>query len=647
MSRNKIQEILNAEQIAAGEVVERPANIIKELIENSIDAGSTEIKINIRKAGKRVVQVIDNGIGIPSEELEIALRRYTSSKIRSIKDLQKLSTLGFRGEALASIVTVSKVEIISKTSEEKNGTHIIVEGGKIIKKNKISSPIGINIQVKDLFYNIPARQKFLKSDSTELGHITNIIQRYSLAYPNIHFIYTHNELPILNCPSQNDLKTTVFRIYGKNTATLMKKIDYQEKGYLFNIHGLIGHPRIARKSRDSSSLFINHRYVKSDLVSRAVKEAYEGTLMVKKHPFFILNLDVDPSIIDFNIHPKKLLIRFEDDTFIYNKVYNVLRGFIKTLFLKAEAEYLSIDLNIYTEKGIKSKFQNNKKEKEKIDMITGFDTDLIEEQPVIIDSKELRPIKQSSNKENKKALLEIDNSLDLKAVQLDLNEQTINKEKPQLSDSFIRNKYIIKKNFPKIHLIPYTGQLNNKIYIVLEGKNKDNEEGLFILDQHAASERIKKEFYYNLYDNSKKMIQKLISPLKIDISPMEKAFLEENLKKIERLGFKFEHFGGNTYLLREIPTIFYKTINKELIKDIISDIAEIGKDRSFLDVKEEIINYLSCHRSIRGGEDLSLKEIRKIVIDLANCENPFHCAHGRPTLKFISFREMDKFFRRT
>ncbi|MBY8981770.1 MAG: DNA mismatch repair endonuclease MutL, partial [Candidatus Lokiarchaeota archaeon] len=365
MMRNKIQEILNADKIAAGEVVERPANVIKELIENSIDAGSNEIRINIRKAGKRLIQIIDNGFGIPSDELELAFKRYTSSKIRSIEDLQYLSTLGFRGEALASIAAVSKVDIISKTEEEKNGTQLIIEGGKIIKRNNISTPLGTNIQIKSLFYNIPVRQKFLKSDSTELGHITDIIQRYSLAYPNIHFIYTHNELMMLNCPSQNDLKTTVFHIYGKNIAKKMEDICYKEKGYLFNLYGLVGHPQIAKKNRDYSSLFINQRYIKSDLLFRAIREAYEGTLMIRKHPFFILNLELDPSIIDFNIHPKKLYIRFEDDEFIYNKVYNILKGFIKDFFIKGEERYLSTDLNKFTEDIIESVDQNNYKLNEK------------------------------------------------------------------------------------------------------------------------------------------------------------------------------------------------------------------------------------------------------------------------------------------
>ncbi len=657
MKRKKIEKILNAEKIAAGEVVERPANVIKELIENSIDAEATEIKINIKKSGKLLIQIIDNGVGIPSEELDIAFKRYTSSKIRSIEDLQHLSTLGFRGEALSSIAAVSKVNITSRTEDQKTATQLIIEGGKVLERNTIASSIGTNIIIKNLFYNIPARQKFLKSDSTELGHITDIIQRYSLAYPEIHFIYTHNELTMLNCPSQNDLKTTVFHIYGKNIAKMMEDVQYQEKGYLFNLRGLIGHPEIGKKNRNYSSLFINKRYVKSDLLFEAIKEAYEGTLMVKKNPFYVINLEVDPSIIDFNIHPKKLHIRFEDDEFIQNKVYNILRNFVEDYFIKKEMKYISTSLNKYSKNETETyNLLNNLKEKkvQKESIIKDGkkedDEKIIDEiKKIDINNEEIGSIDTNLNQlelkeiKHSESLKPIDNN----SVQLDLNENTFKKKSSQFSDSYIRSKLITKENFPKIKLISYTGQLSNKTYIVLEGINENNEKGLFLLDQHAASERINKEYFQNIINNSKMIKQQLISPLKVELSPREKAFLDENLDEIKQLGFNFESFGGNTYILREIPTLFNKLIEPEIIKDIISDITEIGKDRSFLEVKGEIINYLSCHRSIRGGDSLSLKDIRKLLIDLANCKNPFHCAHGRPTMKFISFKEMDKYFKRT
>ncbi|MHA1455572.1 MAG: DNA mismatch repair endonuclease MutL [Promethearchaeota archaeon] len=342
--RPKIQKLQDAEKIAAGEVVERPANIVKELVENSIDSGAKEIRILVKKAGKSSIQVIDNGIGIHPDEIELAFQRYTSSKIRSIQDLENLTTLGFRGEALASIAAVSEIEITSKIKDLKTGVRLSINGGIITERKEISCPIGTNIKIKNLFYNTPARQKFLKKDNTELGHITDIIQRYSLAYPNIHFIYLNNDLTILNCPASNDLKTTTYHIYGKKIAQALEEIKHDEPN--FKLFGLIGGRDIAKKNRSQSSFFLNRRYIISDLLYRAVQEAYKGTLMISTFPFFILYLEIDPSIVDFNVHPKKLEVRFEDEQYIHNKVYSILRGFIEEKYMKTE-ELSSTDLKSY------------------------------------------------------------------------------------------------------------------------------------------------------------------------------------------------------------------------------------------------------------------------------------------------------------
>ncbi|MFX0033585.1 MAG: DNA mismatch repair endonuclease MutL [Candidatus Hermodarchaeota archaeon] len=620
--RQRIQKIIDAEKIAAGEVVERPSNVVKELIENSIDAKANEIRIIIKKAGKLLIQVIDDGIGIPPEEIEIAFGRHTSSKIRRIEDLDTLQSLGFRGEALASISAVSQVEIISRVKENDLGVKLVIEGGKIRKKEEISCPIGTDIKVKNLFFNIAARRKFLKKDTTELGHITDIVQRYSLAFPELHFIYIHNDLTILNCPAGNDLRTTVFHIYGKAVAENMEPINFIENE--FGLNGLLGHSDISKKSRNYSSLYINNRYIISDLLFRAIQEAYKEILMVGKYPFFVLKLDLKPAKVDFNIHPKKLHIRFEDEDFIYNKVYNVIREFVEENFMKPQDKYLETEI---------TRFMPHEDKKSELSLEERSD---INNEISIIDYEYDQP--PSIQQEN-----EIQ-----KSIQLDLTDQI---EKATLEEVYtpekiIREKFIIVKNFPKVRLISKTGQLSNKTYILLEGFNEKGEAGLYILDQHAASERINKEYLLNFYEKTKKNIQKLVAPLKIDVSPSERFFLLSNLDQINKLGFKFEHFGGNTFVLREIPIIFYRLPNVEIIKEIISDITEIGKDKSFSEIKEEVINYLACHKSIRGGDELSLNNIRKLLHDLAQCKDPYHCAHGRPTLKFISFKEFDKLFKR-
>ncbi|MEJ2251671.1 MAG: hypothetical protein P8Y97_18690 [Candidatus Lokiarchaeota archaeon] len=358
--------------------------------------------------------------------------------------------------------------------------------------------------------------------------------------------------------------------------------------------------------------------------------------MIGRYPFVILFIELDPSQIDFNVHPKKLHIRFEDEDYIYNKIYNIVRNFVEEKFILNEDKYLSKELYDYLEKNKENKGKNQKITSEQFsNKIEGIEDRVREEKRLYQKKGKLEP-----------PYIEKGIQMNLVDEKI-LNQEGVKNSKFDTSDTYIRNKYIIADNFPKIKLISYTGQLSNNVYIVLEGLDKNDEPGLYILDQHAASERVNKEYFYNLFESNTKSKQKLITPLNIEVSPSENFFLKENMEQIKKLGFDFDHFGGNTFILREVPTIFGKIINASIIKDIIGDITEIGKDKSFSDVKEEVINYLACHRSIRGGENLSLKDIRDLLLDLSQTKDPYHCAHGRPILRFLSFKELDKLFKRT
>jgi DNA mismatch repair protein MutL len=619
VKRNKIQKIKDAEKIAAGEVIDRPANVVKELIENSIDAEASDVKVIIKNAGKNLIHVIDNGIGIPPDEMKLAFERHTSSKIQQFSDLEQLSTLGFRGEALASIVAVSEVEVTSRDKEHDLGYKLMISGGKILDERQVSSIIGTNIKVKNLFYNIPARKKFLKKDNTELGHISDIIQRYALAYPEIQFQLINNDLTTLNCPKSNDLKTTVFHLYGKTVAKSMESIQYLDKDIILT--GLLGNGSIAKKNRNHASIFLNRRYITSEIISRAVLDAYKGVLMVGMYPFFILNIELNPSIIDFNVHPKKLEVRFEDEDYIYNKIYTIIREFIQNCFMTQESSQVNANITQY--------FKSTSNELENQESNHEF---------VINEANERTNIPSTIAQEVN----------DTNVIQLKVTDDLISGSgnTSKMSETYLRKKTTSNLRFPKLHLIASTGQLNNKVYVILEGKNENGEEGMFILDQHAASERINKEHFLKLSEQKKGNRQKLIVPFEIEVSPSEKYFLLANLTEIKKLGFDFEHFGGNSFVLREVPTIIEKVPQNEIVKEILSDITNIGKDRSFSEVKETIINYLSCHKSIRGGDDLTINDIRRLIDDLSRCEDPFHCAHGRPTLKFFSFKELDKLFKR-
>jgi len=369
------------------------------------------------------------------------------------------------------------------------------------------------------------------------------------------------------------------------------------------------------------------------VIYKAIQDAYKGVLMIGKFPFFVLNLELDPSHVDFNIHPKKLHIRFENEKFVYNKIYNVIRGYVEDFFVKRPSDLIESDLTTY--------INNSDGVNEDLELEHNLD-----EFNSIAENYDVVSLEQS-NVEIERKLTQLQSEKE-RSIQLDLLDQKVGdlERKNLLPESILREQYVSKENFPKLRLISKTGQLSNKTYIVLEGINENGEEGLYLLDQHAASERINKEYFVDMYTQSKSQKQRLISPLKIDLTPSESQFLQANLNQIKKLGFNFEQFGGNSYVLREVPTIMGKLPTVDLIKDIITNITEIGKHDDFENVKEEIINYLACHKSIRGGDDLSLYDIRKLILALADCRDSYHCAHGRPTLKFLSFKELDKLFKR-
>jgi len=622
----RIKKIKDFEKIAAGEVIERPASVVKELVENSIDAGALNIKIIIKNAGKNLIQVIDDGCGIEKDDIEIAFDRYTSGKIEKFEDLDTLSTLGFRGEALSSIAVVSQVELITRTEKDDLGIYIAIYGGMVIEKKEISAPFGTNIKIKNLFYNIPARYKFLKTNKVELGHITDIITRYALSYPQIHFIYQHNDLDILNCPSSNDLRDMVFHIYGKETARKMHSINHIHPDGLFTLTGLLGEPDVSKKKRSNSSLFVNNRYVISDKFFEVIKSAYKDFLMIGRFPFFILNLSINSALVDFNIHPQKMTIRFNKEKIIFPFIESAIKARLEELFLPRSQVIITKPLET---------FVDDKKE----EVIIGYGEKNSHAFKHEISSEQTANIHIDSSN------IEVDKPQDLIQTRLmfEAHETKFEKDIPQ---SLLGEQYIITETLPKMRPISRTGQLRNKIYIIFESEDKSGNSGICILDQHAASERIMKEKYLNQYWKSKIQKQKLISPLKINISPAEQYFLSENLNEINNFGFELEEFGRNTFILRAVPAIFEKVPALNVLKDMIEEIVEIGKQQSFSESEEQIINYLACHKSIRGGDYLTIKDIRRLVIELSKCKNPYHCAHGRPTFKFISFKELDKMFRR-
>jgi DNA mismatch repair protein MutL len=621
----RIKEIEDYQKIAAGEVIERPASVVKELLENSIDAGATKITINIQNYGKSLIQVIDDGCGIHPDDVKIAFLPHTSNKIRSAKELNTLHSLGFRGEALYSISSISKVELITKTKTESYGIKIELDGGNVLSIQQTAATLGTNIKVRDLFYNTPVRYKFLKSDRVELGHITDIVSRYVLGYPQINFKLVHNAKQVISSPSSSDYLNSIFDISGKDYAKNCVKFSINHA--LFSIFGYLGDPVLTQSTSHSSSLFINKRFVISPTFHEAMRQAFKDYIMINKHPYYVAFLTIDPSKVDFNIHPTKRIVRFEEEDVFLATLSEELRVIIKEIFGQANITG-QLDQSVESSSKTIEEYVQNQSAKQptaNLPVNTQYSSPIHSQVKKNPASSTLAPQKTQSPKKTKKMPLEayIPNLL------------------PTPLTASTRDDWITTNSFPKMRLISQSGQMN-KVYFMFEG-----EEGYYILDMHAADERINFEKELRAYNKGGMHRQRLIVPFTINVPINVKDFLIETISEIEKFGFEVEHLGGSTFTLRTIPTILKKVTNSQILTDICLEIIQIGRESSFTESRESIIKYIACHESIRGGDIITDSEVpRKLLKDLSHCENPHHCAHGRPTMLFFSWKYLEKEFHR-
>ncbi|MHA1728210.1 MAG: DNA mismatch repair endonuclease MutL [Promethearchaeota archaeon] len=637
---NRIKLIKDYQKIAAGEVVERPASVVKELVENSIDAGSTNITIIIKNFGKELIQVIDNGFGIGSDDVKIAFEAHTSSKINSAEDLNSLEFLGFRGEALYSISSISRIELVTKTSKtsDEMGIKLIIEGGKTKSLESIGTTVGTNIKVRDIFYNTPVRYKFLKTDRVEMGHITDIITRFILAYPGIHFKLIHGDLPIINSPSTKKRINAVFDIYGKSITKNLAEFAYDDP--LFKINGFLGDPSLSRSTPLSSSVFVNNRYVKSPMINNAMNDAYKGYLMVKKYPFFIVFLEIEPNKIDVNIHPTKKVIRFEKEESLMKRLIFILRGIVEEKFgrkkgiIIADSQKSKINsvliADLFPSSGTS---KQNKGAKVEI-----MDNDRK------INAQSIKNVKYGKKNGKRTSPLILNKMYDIYDNISDKEDKETFKSNTKFGEKGYTGgkRWIITNGiFPDMKLINEAGQLN-KTYIVLEGEN-----GFFLLDQHAAAERIKYEEQIESFKKGSLQRQQLLSPIKFDVSINEVDFFKEVLPQLPKFGFEINSLGGTTFAIRSIPAVLKKVTDPAIIKDICLEITAFGKQSSLKDEFDKIIKYIACHKSLRGGEKINdPNKVRELMYRLSKCRNPHHCAHGRPTILFFDWKEIEKMFHR-
>lgn len=575
------QETIN--KIAAGEVVERPLSVVKELVENSIDAGATNITVEIKDGGTSLIRITDNGSGIDRSDIKNAFLRHATSKIKSSEDLEYISSLGFRGEALSSICAVSQTEIITKTKDSLTGTHYEISGGIEKKLEEVGAPNGTTIIVSNLFFNVPARKKFLKSSITEAGYISGVIEKLSLSHPEIAFSFINGGKTRLSTPGNNDLKTVIYSIYGKEVEKNLLPISF-ESGEL-SIEGFISSPSVVRGNRNFENYFINGRYIKNHVISKALEDAYAPYIMQHMYPFCVLNINLPANLIDVNIHPAKMEMRFDGSVNIYEAVYEAV---FKALKKKELIPEMVIDVPKITEDPVPVPAR-----KPEI-----FETERIKEENVFFNYYASKPLTES-----------------------------IIREEPVLLE---------KSNLPRISII---GQVFDTYWII-----EYNEE-MYIIDQHAAHEKVLFERFMQDIKNNEVTHQQLLIPEILELTISESMLLRENLSYFYEVGFEIEEFGGNEFKLCAVPAYFSFDNPKALFSEILSSIEENKKKQTPLSIYDRIAT-MSCKAAVKGNNTLSYKEAHELLSKLMSLDNPFNCPHGRPTMIKMSKYELEKKFKR-
>ena len=659
---------LTINQIAAGEVIERPANVVKELVENSIDAGATSINVEIENGGISLIRITDNGKGIAADDVEIAFERHATSKIRSAKDLIKVSTMGFRGEALASIAAIAKVELVTKTKDAEMGTRIIVEGGDVVLKEECGAPNGTTITVRELFFNTPVRYKFLKKDFTEVGYIETALERISLINPEISFRLISNKKQILQTSGNGDMKTVVFNIFGKDVSQNIVDLNFEYEG--IEVTGVAGKPEIARSNRSNQLFYVNGRFIKDKTLSAATEEAYRTLVPQGKFCFCIVNVNMNPEMVDVNVHPAKLEVRFTEEGKVFKAVYHAVRNaLLGNDLIKDESadEKPIVRENAVTnetpvKKGLFEIFRGGKSN-EKKEENTNLRTMNIEVTKKENDDTFISKMMTKGRQENTEASEEhLDNkdTVSELTVREQTNNYNVNDEENEIVTNnkvkdivdaynekesseqkqvpmFYEQDFIEKVELPEYQIL---GVAFNT-YILLQ-----LDDDIYILDQHAAHERVLYEkVKQNFYKDGGKEVQMLLLPDVIDLPKKDMRLVHDNLKLFEQSGFDIEEFGENTIKINGVPVICYEMDTKDLFLDIIDGL-DITNRTNKQDIEEKFISTVACKAAVKANMYLDEREIRGLLDELLLLENPFTCPHGRPTAIRITKTEIEKKFGR-
>lgn len=598
-------------KIAAGEVIERPSSVVKELVENAIDAGATAVTVEIKEGGISFIRVTDNGSGICKDEIEIAFKRHATSKIKCVEDLMAVSSLGFRGEALASIAAVSQVELITKTADSLSGARYTIDGGNAGEITDIGAPEGTTFIVRNLFYNTPVRRKFLKTATTEGGYIGSLIEYLALSHPDISFRFISNNQNKLHTSGNMNLKDIIYNVYGRDITNNLYEVTGKSQD--IEASGFIGKPVICRGNRTYENYYINGRYIKSSIITKAIEDAYKGFIMPHNYPFSAIHFKINPAVIDVNVHPTKMELRFSNNEYIYNFVYDTCLKVLKSKELIAEV----------------SVPEPANAEKEPINVI---------KEPEKVAEKPANSIKSNDYRHTAQRLPE---PFEIKRSQQMVREDKVKYEEEKKAEApkqlnLFENKLLDESSRNKYRII---GQLFETYWLI------EFEDKFYIMDQHAAHEKILYEKTMERLHNKTMGTQMIMPPVVLSLNMHEEEIYRNNADIFKSLGYEIEEFGGSEYKVTGIPAGLPKMDYKQLLIDVLDGLSEENANKD-PDIITEKVASMSCKAAVKGNNRLSFNEAFELMDELMKAENPYNCPHGRPTLIMMSKYEIEKKFKR-
>lgn len=636
--------ILNQEtidKIAAGEVVERPCSVVKELVENAIDAGSTAITVEIKEGGISFIRITDNGCGIERDQVAVAFYRHSTSKIRSAEDLLTVKSLGFRGEALSSISAVARVELITKTYDELTGTRYVIEGSKELSNEEIGAPDGTTFIVKDLFYNVPARRKFLKTAQTEGSYISDMVEKLALSHPDISFKFINNNQTKLHTSGNGNRKDIIYHIFGREISSSLLEVKHECE--YFKVEGFIGKPVITRGNRNYENYFINGRYVKSNILSRAIEEAYKSFLMQHQYPFTVLYFTFF-SELDVNVHPTKMELRFDNNNEIYVELCDTIYAILshKEMIPEVPVDSTPAPKKIVHEykEPIPEPFEKrriNEVRAAESRSVYGQSVTSAAKAPAVNEQLTDNTSKLQTAKASASALVAgTGNSVELAPETSTACEpaQVVTGTQQTLGDY---DKVFLTESSKKQFSI--IGQLF-KTYWLIEFEDK-----LYIIDQHAAHEKVLYEKTMARLANKDFTSQRISPPIVMTLDAKESEMLEKYRPQIEQFGYEVEHFGGKEYMISAIPDNLFNIDMKDLFIEMLDDFSN-ATGRQTPDIITEKVASMSCKAAVKGNDKLTLPEINNLIDELLSLDNPYNCPHGRPTIISMSKYEIEKKFKR-